>query len=124
MRKSKEDGRTLFSATYFTAFLKYIYKHFSKTVNKPFDFIKTSRIYNPIAFNLAEYLLNFLKHIKSTNELIKFTVPITAFSFFLDNYPPKAHSKYYPTRKLSYINFNIAFKPKTVFNIIYKNVFY
>ena len=123
VRKSREDRRTLFSATHFAAFLKYAYRHFLETVDEPFNFIRASRIYNPIALNLAEHLSNFLKYIKSTNELTKFAVLITASSLFLDNYPPKAHSKYYPTRKLSYVNFDIAFKPKTIFNIIYKDVF-
>ena len=124
MRKSREDRRTLFSITYFAAFLKYACRHFLETVNKPFNFIRALRIYNPVAPNLVKYLLNFLKYIKSTNKLTKFIVPITASSLFLDSYPPKAHSKYYPVRKLSYTNFNIVFKPKTIFNIIYKDVFY
>ena len=81
------------------------------------------RIYNPVTPNLVEYLLNFLKYIKLTNKLIEFIVLITASSLFLDSYPPKAYSKYYPARKLSYTNFDIAFKPKTVFNTIYKDVF-
>jgi len=124
VRKSKEDGRTLFFITYFAAFLKYAYRHFLETINKPFNFIRALRIYNPITPNLVEHLLNFLKYIKSTNKLTEFTVPITASSLFLDSYPPKAYSKYYSARKLSYTNFNIAFKPKTIFNIIYKDVFY
>jgi len=123
VRKSREDGRTLFSATYFAAFLKYAYRHFLETINKPFNFIRVLRIYNPVTPNLVEYLLNFLKYIKSTNELTEFIVLITASSLFLDSYPPKAYSRYYPARKLSYANFNIAFKPKTIFNIIYKDVF-
>jgi len=65
----------------------------------------------------------YLKYIKSTNKLTEFVVPITASSLFLDSYPPKVYSKYYPARKLSHANFDIAFKPKTVFNIIYKDVF-
>ena len=71
-----------------------------------------------------EYLLNFLKYVKLTNKLTEFIVLITTSSLFLNSYPPKAHSKYYPARKLSYTNFNIAFEPKTIFNIIYKDVFY
>jgi len=59
VQKSREDGRTLFSITYFAAFLKYTYGHFLETVNKPFDFIRALRIYNPITPNLAEHLLNF-----------------------------------------------------------------
>ena len=82
------------------------------------------RIYNPVIPDLAEYLLNFLKYVKLTNKLTEFAVLITAFSLFLDSYPPKVYSKYYSARKLSHINFDIAFKLKTVFNIIYKDVFY
>jgi hypothetical protein len=123
IQKSREDGQTLFSITHLTTFLKYTCRYFSETVNKPIDFIKVLRIYNPIASNLAEYLLNFLKYVKLINELTEFTVLITAFSFFLNSYPPKAYSKYYFARKLSYINFNIAFKPKIVFNTIYKDIF-
>jgi len=124
VRKSREDAQTLFSITYFAAFLKYACGHFLETVNEPFNFIRALRIYNPVTPNLVEHLLNFLKYIKLTNELMEFVVLITAFSLFLDSYPPKVYSKYYPARKLSYTNFNIAFKPKTVFNIIYKDVFY
>jgi len=123
VRKSREDIQTLFSITYFTAFLKYACGHFLETVNKPFNFIRALRIYNPVAPNIAEYLLNFLKYVKLANKLMEFVVLITAFSLFLDSYPLKAYSKYYPARKLSYTNFNIAFEPKTVFNIIYKDVF-
>jgi len=123
VRKSREDTRTLFSITYFTAFLKYACGHFLETINKPFNFIRALRIYNPVTPNLVKYLLNFLKYIKLTNKLTEFIVPITASNLFLNSYPPKAHSKYYPARKLSYANFNIAFKPKTIFNIIYKDVF-
>jgi len=81
------------------------------------------RIYNPVTPNIVKHLLNFLKYIKLTNKLIEFIVLITTSSFFLDSYPPKVYSKYYPAKKLSYANFNIAFKPKTIFNIIYKDVF-
>jgi len=54
---------------------------------------------------------------------MEFVVPITASSLFLDSYLPKVYSKYYPARKLSHANFNIASEPKTIFNTIYKNVF-
>jgi len=101
VRKSREDRRTLFSATYFTTFLKYAYRHFLETINKPFNFIRALRIYNPITPNLIEYLLNFLKYIKSTNKLTEFIVLIIASSLFLDSYLPKVYSKYYPARKLS-----------------------
>lgn len=93
VRKNKEDTKTLFSATHFTAFSKYACDHFSKTSTEPFDFIKASRIQNPVAPDLGEHLSNFLKHIKSIEELTEFAVPTIASSFFLDNYPPDTHSK-------------------------------
>ena len=94
VRKSREDVGTLFSATYFTAFLKYACRHFSETVERPFNFIRASRIYNPVPLDLDAHLLNFLKHIKSPNKLMEFIVPTIASSIFLDSYPPKAYSKY------------------------------
>ena len=94
MRKSKEDIKTLFSIIYFTAFLKYTYKHFSETVKRPFNFIRASRIYSHIPLDLDKHLLNFLKYIKSPNKLMEFIVLIIASSIFLDSYPPKVYSKY------------------------------
>ena len=48
---------------------------------------------NPIAPNLEEHLLTFLKHARNPNKLMKFVIPIIASSFFLDNYPLDTHSK-------------------------------
>ncbi|KAI9855646.1 MAG: hypothetical protein M1813_009692 [Trichoglossum hirsutum] len=93
VRKNREDTRTLFSATHFTAFFKYACDHFSETFKEPFDFIKASRIQNPISSNLEEHLSNFLKHIKSPKELTEFAVSMIASSFILDNYPPGTHGE-------------------------------
>ena len=46
-----------------------------------------------MALDLEEYLLNFLKYIKSPGELTKFAAPIITSSFFLDSYPPNAYYK-------------------------------
>ncbi len=60
--------------THFTAFLKSACGHFLDTVEEPFDFVKAFRFYNPVAVDLAEHLLNFLKYIKSPGELTEFAV--------------------------------------------------
>ena len=94
VQKSKEDIGTLFSTTHFTTFLKYAYRHFSETVDRPFNFIRVLKIYSPMPFDLDEYLSTFLKHVKSLNKLMEFIVLIITFNIFLDSYPPKAYSKY------------------------------
>ena len=94
MQKSREDIGTLFSAIYFTTFLKYTYRHFLETVKRPFNFIRALRTYSPIPLNLDKYLLNFLKYIKSPNKLIEFIVLIIASNIFLNSYLPKVYSKY------------------------------
>jgi hypothetical protein len=93
VRRRREDTRTLFSARHFTALFQYACNHFSQPSKEPFDFIKASRNQNPIAKDLAEYISNLLKHIKSAKELIEFAVPVIASSFLLDNYPPESHSR-------------------------------
>jgi len=94
VRKKREETRLLFSATHFGALFKYACGHFAETNGQPFNFIRASRTCNPIAPDLEEHLSTFLKHARNPNELTKFVVPIIASSFFLDNYPPDAHSKW------------------------------
>jgi hypothetical protein len=56
VRKKREDRRTLFSATHFAAFFRYASGHFSESVNRPFDFVKASRLHNPVALDLDSKL--------------------------------------------------------------------
>lgn len=93
VRRNRDSARTLFSATHFAALFRYACDHFSQTSEDVFDFIKASRKQNPVAEDLAEYISNLLKYIKSTEELMEFVVPIIASSFLLDSYPPESHSK-------------------------------
>jgi hypothetical protein len=93
IRGNREKTRYLFSATHFSALTKYACAHLAKTVEQPFNFIKASRTYNPVAPDLEEHLSTFLKHINNSGELTEFAVPVISSSFLLDNYPPGAHSK-------------------------------
>jgi hypothetical protein len=94
VRKQREDTRLSFSATRFTALFNYACGYFIETINQLFNFIRALRTYNPITPDLEEYLSTFLKYVRTLSELTKFAVLIIASSFFLDNYPSDAHSKW------------------------------
>jgi hypothetical protein len=92
-RKHKVEARTLFSARHLAAFFNYASDHFGRTTREPFDFVKASRLQNPVSPDLDMHLSNFLKHIKSPEELTDFAVPTIASSLLLDHYPPGMHGK-------------------------------
>lgn len=92
-RRQKVEARTLFSGRHLTAFFQYATDHFGRSTREPFDFVKASRLPNPVAPDLDTHLSNFLKHIKSPKELTEFAVPMIASSLLLDHYPPDMHGK-------------------------------
>ncbi|KAK5189104.1 hypothetical protein LTR96_010884 [Exophiala xenobiotica] len=94
-RRLKVEARTLFSGRHLAAFFKYASDHFGRTTREPFDFVRASRLPNPVAPDLDTHLSNFLKHIKSPQELMDFAVPIIASSLLLDHYPPGMHDACY-----------------------------
>jgi hypothetical protein len=91
IRTQRDESRMLFSATHLAAFVESAGKHFADAVDTPFDFVKASRVGNPVAVDLPKHLSTFLKHIKSSEQLREFAVPLIASSLFLDCYPPGAH---------------------------------
>ncbi len=93
VRMGREEKRVLFFARHFNAFFRHACKHFVTSLEEPFDFIRVARQSNPVAKDLRQHLLNFLKFVKSPQDLINFAVPVIASSFSLDSYPPDAHSK-------------------------------
>jgi hypothetical protein len=97
VRKNREDSRVLFFATHFAAFLKGASAHFADSPNTLFDFIKASRVNNPVAPDMAEHFSNFLKHVTSSNQLMEFAAPMLASSLLLDSYPPDAHGTLHPS---------------------------
>jgi len=96
VRKNREDARSLFTMVHFAAFLSSAFDHFSN-IEGPFDFIKASRVYNPVAPDLEEHLSHFLKHVRSPDKLTGFAAPVIASSLVLDNYPPGAHRRSSPS---------------------------
>ncbi|OCK95341.1 uncharacterized protein K441DRAFT_556486, partial [Cenococcum geophilum 1.58] len=83
----------LFSVTHFAAFLASAYEHFSQKIDEPFDFIKASRVDNPVPRDLDEHLTNLLKHVRNSGDLIEFAAPTIASSLLLDSYPPNSHCR-------------------------------
>jgi len=93
IRRKRQDLQLLFSATHFCALLDGICERMPEDIMEPFNFIKHARVYNPVATDLDEHILNFLTYIQSPAELNNFAAPMIASSFFLDCYPPGTHSK-------------------------------
>ncbi|KIW36756.1 hypothetical protein, variant [Exophiala oligosperma] len=108
VRRQKIAARTLFSGRHLSAFFKYATDHFGRTTMEPFDFVQASRLQNPVTPDLGSHLSNFLKQIKSPEELTDFAVPMIASSLLLDHYPPGMH----------------AFNPEHVFQTLYKDACY
>jgi hypothetical protein len=96
VRSARIESRTLFSAQHFAAFLNHACSHFAEAVREPFNFIRTSRISNPLALDLKEHLTNILRKISSLAELKSFAVPLIASSLLLDSYPPDMHREFSP----------------------------
>lgn len=93
-RRGRADVRMLFSATHLAAFIRSASAHFADAVDEPFDFVKASRMHNPVAPQLDEHLSNFLTQITSSSQLFEFAAPMVASALFLDSYPPGAHGKW------------------------------
>jgi hypothetical protein len=91
VRFNRAETRTLFSARHFAAFFRHACDHFARNPREPFDFVKASRLRNPVSVDLDKHMSNFLKNIKSSHELIEFAVPVISSSFLLDHYPPGMH---------------------------------
>ena len=91
VRSARMESRTLFSAVHFSAFLNHACSHFADGPTQPFNFIRISRLNNPVAPDLKDHLSNFLSKIKTPQELMAFGIPLIASSFLLDSYPPDMH---------------------------------
>lgn len=61
-------------------------------VEQPLNFVRGSRVHNPVATDLSRHLATLIRAATSAGELIGFVAPVIASSLLLDNYPPGAHS--------------------------------
>jgi len=123
VRKNREESRSLFSVTHFAAFLASAYEHFSQKIDEPFDFIKASRVDNPVPRDLDEHLTNLLKHVRNSGDLIEFAAPTIAFSLLLDSYPPNSHCRSNSRSSMQTSNKWIVFPPEQIFESLYRDAF-
>ena len=125
VREHRVESRSLFSVAHLAAFLGRACEHFSDPTDKPFDFVKASRVDNPVPQDLSEHLTNLLRHVSKSGDLVAFAAPAIASSFLLDSYPPHSHCR--PSRH-DYVvtlssNKSIVFHPEHVLESLYKGVF-
>ena len=93
VRCRRQACRMLFSAVHFNAFFDLACDHFSKNSSAPFNFIRASRVDNPIAEDLAEHVTNLIRLVQCPDALLNHAIPMIASSLLLDSYPPDAHGK-------------------------------
>ncbi|TGO90888.1 hypothetical protein BPOR_0047g00110 [Botrytis porri] len=105
VRLARIKCNMLFSGQHFLAFLNQAGARFGSGCSVPFDFIRESRINNPVAPDLKDHLVNFLSLIKDHKQLQELAAPLIASSILLDHYPPDMH----------------LFDPSEVFRILYQD---
>lgn len=89
MRHKRADRGLLFSATHHMAFSEIAFDYLLLTEQS--DFIKASRLRNPVAADLTHHLTNFVDQVQSAQDLATFAAETIASSFLLDQYPPGMH---------------------------------
>ncbi|EHK19887.1 uncharacterized protein TRIVIDRAFT_123114, partial [Trichoderma virens Gv29-8] len=91
VQQSRSRAGTLFSARHIAEFLFTASKNDIWSSWEPFNFIKTSRMNNPICTGFSTHLTEFFTHFD--DEALKhFALPYAASSMILDQYPPGMHS--------------------------------
>jgi hypothetical protein len=93
VRALRIEERMHFNGKHFNAFFDYAYDHFVLNTEKPFNFIRASRLKNPVPSDVKRHFSKFLKHFPSSQELNEIALPIVASSILLDGFPPGMHRK-------------------------------
>jgi hypothetical protein len=98
VQKLRLRERSAFSALHFETLFHAACEHFAEDVDRPFSFVRASRLQNPVSPDLSFHLHTFLR--LAIPESIDFSVSIVSSALNLDSYPPGAHRRYYqPFRK-------------------------
>lgn len=91
MQRRRKEARYLFSLEHFSALFKHACDHFSNTITEPVDFVKFSRLRNPIPQAFPQHLAELLGQMSTETEITNSGVPLIASSLFLDSNPPGMH---------------------------------
>jgi len=94
IRFSRIEQRLHFVGKHFNAFFDYAYNHFIQNTGNHFNFIKASRLSNPVSPHFKRHLLNFMKQFQSVEEINEFAVPVVASCILLDSFPPGMHGEF------------------------------
>ncbi|KFY04385.1 hypothetical protein V491_09370, partial [Pseudogymnoascus sp. VKM F-3775] len=91
VRAFRIEQRMHFVGKHFNAFFDYAYNHFIHNIGKPFNFIKASRLLNPVFSNLKQHFFTFVKQFQTVEEMNEFALPVVASCILLDSFPPGMH---------------------------------
>lgn len=91
-RLERVKARVLFSRTHYQALFRVALSHFSRTIESPFDFIRASRVDNPVEDSFEQHLCEFLYLAHQCYTPYTLLAPFIASYILLDTFPPKMHS--------------------------------
>lgn len=94
VRFSRIEQRMHFVGKHFNAFFDYAYNHFIQNVGKRFNFIKASRLLNPVSTHIKQHILNFVKQFQTAEEINRVALPVVASCILLDSFPPEMHGEF------------------------------
>jgi hypothetical protein len=93
IQKLRREAQVAFSVCHFKAFFGLACEHFCKDIVSPFNFIRASRISNPIPEELSTHLTAFVELV-SPNQLLTFAAPVIGSALVFDSYPPGMHGTF------------------------------
>jgi hypothetical protein len=93
IRATRIEQRMHFVGKHFNAFFNYAYNHFIQNTGEHFNFIKASRLSNPVSPDLKRHFLNFVKNFQAAKDINEFVLPVVASCIILDSFPPGMHGR-------------------------------
>ncbi|KAH8798354.1 hypothetical protein F5884DRAFT_870284 [Xylogone sp. PMI_703] len=88
---SRIQKKIYFTGKHFGALFNYDYHHFVLNAGIPFNFIKASRLKNPVPKGLGWHLFHLVKKHNKVEQINYFVLPIVASCILMDSYPPGMH---------------------------------
>lgn len=92
-RRERIERRIHFSAIHFEAFFHGAVHHLAKMIDEPFNFIRCTRLSNPIDEDYRDHIATFVSLSNESFLLYESVVSFIASSILMDAYPPRMHGK-------------------------------
>jgi hypothetical protein len=90
LHSRRQQAQIAFSANHFKAFFHLASDHFCSDMVSPFNFVRASRLHNPIPMELTSHLSTFIKQVDPL-QVLNFAVPVIASALVFNSYPPGMH---------------------------------